>query len=156
MQKNQTFGEREAAVYMEQLFKAINHCHAQNVIHRDIKPENIMVSDTDSIKLIDFGLSRASRKEKLTEMAGTPQYMAPEVLAGYYHAESDLWSLGVLLYQLVSGFCPFDGDDDDAIFNKIRKAQLSFDSQEFESISEECKDLIRKLIEVRPKKRFTG
>ena len=79
-----------------------------------------MVTDNNTIKLIDFGLSRASRKKKLTEVAGTPQYMAPEVLAGYYHAESDLWSLGVLLHQLVSGFCPFDGDDDDTIFNKIR------------------------------------
>lgn len=106
-QENQTFGEREAADYMEKLFQAINHCHAQGVIHRDIKPENIMITDQGSVRLIDFGLSRASKTKNLTDMAGTPYYMAPEVLQGSYQAQADIWSLGVLLYTLVSGYLPF-------------------------------------------------
>ena len=65
---------------MRELFSAINHCHAQGVIHRDIKPENIMITEGDSVRLIDFGLSKASKKKNLSTVAGTPYYMAPEVL----------------------------------------------------------------------------
>ena len=79
-QTNQSFGEAEAAQYMKELFSAINHCHAQGVIHRDIKPENIMITQSGSVRLIDFGLSKASKKKNLSTIAGTPYYMAPEVL----------------------------------------------------------------------------
>ena len=93
---------------MEQLFKAINHCHASGVVHRDIKPENIMITDSGSVRLIDFGLSKVNKGDKrLTTIAGTPFYMAPEVLDGNYGAKADIWSLGVLLYVLVSGYLPF-------------------------------------------------
>ena len=79
-QKNQTFTEEIAAGYMKSLFQAVNHCHAVNVIHRDIKPENIMITKEGQVRLIDFGLSRASKNRNLTTVAGTPYYMAPEVL----------------------------------------------------------------------------
>jgi len=95
---------------MEKLFQAINHCHAQGVIHRDIKPENIMITDSGSVRLIDFGLSKANRgNANMTTVAGTPYYMAPEVLMGSYGAKADIWSLGVLMYTLVSGYLPFQG-----------------------------------------------
>jgi calcium-dependent protein kinase len=77
-------------------------------VHRDIKPDNIMITDTDTVRLIDFGLSKAAQnKKQLTTVAGTPYYMAPEVLEGSYSAKADIWSLGVLLYTLVSGYLPF-------------------------------------------------
>ena len=83
---------------MKQLFQAINHCHAQNIVHRDIKPDNIMITNDDSVRLIDFGLSKASKKGKqLKTVAGTPYYMSPEVLEGAYSKKADIWSLGVLL-----------------------------------------------------------
>ena len=105
---NQTFDEREAGIYMEKLLQAVNHCHAQGIIHRDIKPENIMITDNGSVRLIDFGLSKVNKGDKkLTTIAGTPFYMAPEVLDGNYGAKADIWSLGVLLYVLVSGYLPF-------------------------------------------------
>ena len=66
-----------------------------------------MITDNDEIRLIDFGLSKIQSGEKLEEMAGTPLYMAPEVIKGSYNKEADMWSLGVLLYVLVSGFHPF-------------------------------------------------
>lgn len=82
--KNQTFKESEAADIMKKLIRAVNHCHSVGVIHRDIKPENIMYGRDGEVKLIDFGLSRKinSQKQKLSTLAGTPFYMAPEVLEG--------------------------------------------------------------------------
>ena len=92
---------------MRQLFQAINHCHALDIIHRDIKPENIMVTNDDQIRLIDFGLAAVAKKRTLTEFAGTPYYMAPEVIKHLYGRKSDIWSLGVILYTLLSGYLPF-------------------------------------------------
>ena len=107
-QENQTFGEHQAARYMRGLFQAINHCHAQNIVHRDIKPDNIMITADNTVRLIDFGLSKATKNNKnMTTVAGTPFYMAPEVLEGSYSAKADIWSLGVLLYTLVCGYLPF-------------------------------------------------
>ena len=84
-QKNQTFSEPDAAKLMLDLFSALNHMHVQGVVHRDIKPENIMITNDDKVKLIDFGLSKRTEKgTKMKTIAGTPYYMAPEVLDGYY------------------------------------------------------------------------
>jgi calcium-dependent protein kinase len=93
---------------MKSLFQAINHCHAQGIVHRDIKPDNIMITNSETVRLIDFGLSKASKNNRnLTTVAGTPYYMAPEVLEGSYSQKADIWSLGVLLYTLVCGYLPF-------------------------------------------------
>ena len=126
------------------------------MIHRDIKPENVMVTENGRVKLIDFGLSRASRTKKLTTVTGTPYYISPEVLKGKYHAESDIWSMGVLLYFLVSGLKPFEGDTREELFGKISKSQFDFNRDEFKKVSAECKDLITKLLKKESKKRITG
>ena len=77
---------------MKALFNAINHCHSQDIIHRDIKPDNIMITKSDEVKLIDFGLSKATNNNRnLTTVAGAPYYMAPEVLEGSYSKKADLW-----------------------------------------------------------------
>jgi calcium-dependent protein kinase len=106
------FNESEAAQIMKKLIRAVNHCHASGVVHRDIKPENIMIGRDGEIKLIDFGLSRrvADKYSTMSTIAGTPFYMAPEVLDGEYDSSCDIWSLGVLLYVLVSGYLPFQGE----------------------------------------------
>jgi serine/threonine protein kinase len=81
------FNESEAAVIMKKLLRAVHHCHSVGVVHRDIKPENIMYGKDNEIKLIDFGLSKrvADKSSNLTTIAGTPFYMAPEVLDGEYN-----------------------------------------------------------------------
>ena len=94
---------------MEQIIKAIAHCHAQGVIHRDIKAENIMINDQGQVKLLDFGLSKNSKVCKDREICGTPYYMAPEMILGDpYDTKVDVWSLGVMLYYTVSVHLPFN------------------------------------------------
>ena len=107
-----------------------------------------MITNNNTVRLIDFGLSKASRNNRqLTTMAGTPYYMAPEGLEGSYSKKADIWSLGVLLYTLVCGYLPFQGGNAAEVFRKIKEADYHFNHVEFESVSEECKDLIRKLLE---------
>jgi len=156
-QANQTFTEAKAAKYMKALFQAINHCHAQNIVHRDIKPDNVMITVEDDVRLIDFGLSKASKSGKqLKTVAGTPFYMAPEVLDGAYSKQADIWSLGVILYTLVSGYLPFQGSNAADVFRKIKEGDFHFNHPEFNSVSTECKDLIKKLLVVKEKSRLTG
>lgn len=116
---------------MKQLFSAINHCHACGIVHRDIKPENIMINDEDEVRLIDFGLSKVSKKKQMHTVAGTPFYMAPEVLVENYGSKADIWSLGVLLYTLVSGYLPFQGTNNREVFQRIKTADFHFDHPEF-------------------------
>ena len=98
------FNESEAAWIMKKLLRAINHCHASGVVHRDIKPENVMYGKDGEIKLIDFGLSKtvSGKHTQLTTIAGTPYYMAPEVMCGHNHTFAvDYFAMGVFGYELM-------------------------------------------------------
>lgn len=118
------FNESEAATIMKRLFRAINHCHASGVVHRDIKAENIMYGADGEIKLIDFGLSRkiTNKNSHMQTITGTPYYMGPEVLEGDYTQQCDVWSLGVLMYVLLCGYLPFQGENRNVVFHKIHSA----------------------------------
>jgi calcium-dependent protein kinase len=116
-----------------------------------------MLAANDEVKLIDFGLSkRQDGNKKLKTIAGTPYYMAPEVLEGLYDSKCDTWSLGVLLYVFMSGYLPFQGDNRNDVFYKIQNAKFHFDHKEFSDCSEHVKDLIKKLLVVDPKKRLSA
>lgn len=115
-----------------------------------------MITDNDEIRLIDFGLSKVQKGKDLKELAGTPLYMAPEVITGGYGKEADMWSLGVLLYTLVSGFFPFYEKTTNKVFAKIKACDWSFVGKTWDKITPECKDLIKKLLVLDPKKRLTG
>ena len=130
------------------------------------KPENILYLSEGSveIKLIDFGYAGVWAADKpLTGLCGTPDYVAPEVLSWYdddekgtpYGKGSDLWSLGVLLYVILSGCSPFSADEEDAILSLVAQAKYEFHEAEWQHISAEAKDLISHLLVVEPADRLT-
>lgn len=110
------FTEKDAAVLMKQVLSCVNYCHKNHIVHRDLKPENILLEqnkDFDQIKIIDFGTSLLFDSAKsLDEKLGTPYYIAPEVLNKKYNEKCDIWSCGVIVYILLSGMPPFNGQSD--------------------------------------------
>jgi calcium-dependent protein kinase len=93
--------------------------------------------------------------DRMNTRAGTPNYISPEVLAGNYGVECDMWSAGCILYILLCGYPPFYGDDDMEILQMVQKGKFDFDGEEWDDISKEAKDLIKKLI-CKPEKRLTA
>lgn len=107
--ENYTFCEKQAKKYMQQILSAAKHCHVHGIVHRDLKPENILVTPANNIRIIDFGLSRAGSSEsEHGQIAGTPFYIAPEIIDQKpYGTKADMWSIGIVLYVLLSGYMPF-------------------------------------------------
>ena len=114
---------------MRKLFHAINHCHSNNIAHRDLKPENVMYTeDGEDIKIIDFGLGKIAQEktDSMRTLVGTPYYVAPEVLQGQYGFECDCWSLGVIMYTILSGYLPFYGTTPGEVFERIKNGTVTF------------------------------
>lgn len=142
--------ERKAAIFVRQICEGVEYMHEQNVVHLDMKPENILcVSKTGNrIKLIDFGLARRlNSSEPLRIMFGTPDFAAPEVLSyDTVSLATDMWSVGVICYVLLSGLSPFMGDNDIETMANVTRATYDFDDEAFEPISDTAKDFIAKLL----------
>lgn len=103
--------EEEARRFFRQLILAMNYCHKNSVLHRDLKPENLLLDRQRNIKIIDFGFGNTFHKDRLLDtFCGSPFYAAPEMIQGikYTGPEVDVWSMGVILYALLSGRLPFD------------------------------------------------
>nr|AHW46386.1 MSP [Paramecium caudatum] len=154
-----TFNERTAADYMKQVLSALAYCHAQNIIHRDMKPSNIMLQSPDpkaGIKVIDFGTAKKQVSgEKQTQVIGTPLYIAPEVIDKQYTEKCDIWSCGVILYQILTGKFPFDVKVQSLqqLFSNIKSGKYNFTSKEFTSLSFEAQNLIKQMLQFDPSKR---
>ncbi|CAJ0936538.1 unnamed protein product, partial [Mesorhabditis belari] len=146
------FEEADAAVYMHQMADALIYCHSKNVIHRDIKPENLLIGSLGELKIADFGWSVHAPGKKRQTMCGTMDYLPPEMILGHRHGEHvDLWSLGVLCYEFLVGSPPFESDDTQVTYRKIRHVDYQFPS----STSEGARDLIRRLLVFNPADRLT-
>lgn len=153
--------EASAAEAMRKICMAVNHLHQLFICHRDIKPENCLYVSEDpgsELKLVDFGLSVKFSSNPLMKMisfVGTPYYMAPEVMRGYYTKECDLWSLGVILYLLLSGRQPFASSSIEELMPKVMAANYNFDGEDWSMISDSAKDLISSLLVIDPTERLS-
>ncbi|XP_029312068.1 myosin light chain kinase, smooth muscle-like isoform X2 [Cottoperca gobio] len=142
--------EPTSARYMQQILEGMQYVHKQNIIHLDLKPENIVCVDTTGtrIKIIDFGLASELEEGKpLMVMHGTPEFVAPEVI-NYEPVglETDMWSIGVICYILLSGESPFQGNSDAETLALVTAANFEFDQESFEDISDQAKDFISALL----------
>ena len=154
------YTERDAAQVTIQMLEAINYCHAHNVCHRDLKLENWVYASPEMdapLKLIDFGMSKVFNEGvPLTAIHGTVYYVAPEVLTGKYDNACDVWSIGVIVYMLLSGSPPFAGQQDYEIIQRIKTADVHFDGPRWVGISQEAKNFVLYLLTRDPKKRPTA
>ena len=146
------FNEKYSAYIMYQLFSAINYCHKMHIVHRDLKPENILIVSKDDngypfVKICDFGTSKIFEKGTVQrKLVGSSYYIAPEVLKKHYNEKCDIWSLGVIMYILLSARPPFGGNDDDDIMERVATGIYDLESPPFDKISKSALDLIRKLL----------
>eukprot|EP00754_Rhynchopus_humris_P025434 Rhum_TRINITY_DN14945_c6_g1::Rhum_TRINITY_DN14945_c6_g1_i1::g.130917::m.130917/K08794/CAMK1; calcium/calmodulin-dependent protein kinase I len=157
------YSEKQAADLTRQIIEAVKYLHGKGIIHRDLKPENLLFShpddDSAQIKISDFGLAKIWSGDTLARTAcGSPNYVAPEILLnemrGYTFAV-DMWSVGVIVYVLLCGFCPFFDENTPALFRAITAGKYSFPDPYWKSISDEAKDFIRRLLVVNPEQRMT-
>ena len=137
--------ESNAFYYFIQTLNAIYFLHLHSIVHRDLKPENLLINEDNILKLCDFGWSVKLNRNKRTTFCGTVEYMAPEIIKKQKYDETiDIWSLGVLLFELVHSYSPFYSEDLDIkkIGSNIIKNKLIFK----EGLSDEYKDLVKKIL----------
>jgi len=157
--RRKSFTEGDASYIMRQLVEALDYLHQQGIVHRDLKLENLLLVKKDSleIKLADFGLSRIYSGKKMQTACGTPFYIAPDIIKGKgYGPEVDMWAAGVILYVLLSGRLPFAAEKNNQLFKMILGGELVFKSPQFDTVSDQAKDLISRLIVVLPENRFNA
>ena len=162
IKKRNRFSENETAFVIYQLLKAVRYCHKMRVIHRDIKPENIMIVKRENngylhVKLIDFGTAKIFSEGNMQKaLVGSAYYIAPEVIRRQYDESCDLWSIGVIIYIMLTGIPPFYGSDDESTLNHVSKGCYDTTNNGYLSLSQNAKDLITKLLKYNPKERITA
>jgi serine/threonine protein kinase len=148
------FSELEAAKLLRPLLEAVAYLHDLGIVHRDLKPENILCGEElEDLKIADFGLSKMILpKETMDSACGTLSYVAPEVLTMQgYGKEADLWSVGVILFLLLCGKLPFDGEDHNEIIRSTIQADLKVNPTVWNKLTEDARSLITSLLNKNPK-----
>ena len=146
--------EIEACNFYQQIISGIEYLGKIRVVHRDLKPENLLLDNKKNIKIVDFGLSNIYPNNELLKTAcGSPCYAAPEMINGelYNGLGADIWSSGIVLYAMVCGYLPFEDGDNEILYKKITNGK--FKTPKF--LSENCKDILHRILNVDPEKRFT-
>ncbi|KAL4772634.1 hypothetical protein BDW60DRAFT_222249 [Aspergillus nidulans var. acristatus] len=146
--------EEEAVRLFRQIIAGLGYCHRFNICHRDLKPENILLDGEHNIKLADFGMAALQPAGHwLNTSCGSPHYAAPEIIYGrkYRGDRADLWSCGIILYALLTGFLPFDGGDLHATLQLVRKGDYMIPPH----VSAEAADLIQRILQKKPDDRIS-
>jgi len=154
------FDEKKSARITCIIARSLKYLHDHYVVHRDLKPENILFTKDGILKITDFGLAHFVKLPPALHVmhtcCGTPHYVAPEVLSSNeYSHQIDLWSLGVILYIMLSGYQPFNSHSIHAMYGMIIRGQYKFPSPQWDGISAEAIDLVKRLMCVDIKKRYT-
>lgn len=153
------FNEARAIEVVLEIVNGIYYSHSNGVIHRDLKLENIMFESLDpkaQVKIIDWGLGAKFDKDCnfLATVAGTPQFVAPEVFKGEYDSKCDIWSIGVISYVILSWKFPYKGKTVKDYLKSLEEDQISFEYEEFKDVSENCKKFILGCLKRNPEERF--
>ncbi|XP_060045140.1 myosin light chain kinase family member 4 isoform X2 [Erinaceus europaeus] len=147
---NYNLTELDTILFIKQICEGIRHMHQMYILHLDLKPENILCVNRDAkqIKIIDFGLARRYKpREKLKVNFGTPEFLAPEVVDyDFVSFSTDMWSVGIITYMLLSGLSPFLGDNDAETLTNILACRWDLEEEEFQDISDEAREFISKLL----------
>lgn len=156
--------ENRTRQIMRQLLEAVIFIHSKNIVHRDLKPENILLDDSYNVKLSDFGFAQIIAEDnELTDLCGTPGYLAPEVLkvslyddAPGYGKAVDMWACGVIMYTMLDGCPPFWNRNQVTMLRSIMTGRYSFSNAKWDDLSNQSKDLISRLLTVDPQQRMTS
>lgn len=147
----------EAVRLLDQLLAALEHAHERGVIHRDLKPSNILVTDSGDVALTDFGIAYSAANQKLTRTGtamGTPEYMAPEQFDGKTDARTDLYAVGIIFYEMLTGFTPFHAETlTEVMKNQVMKTQAPLSEVDF-TIPPAISNLVDKVLSKEPEERF--
>ena len=152
--EHKKLSEDESSIFFYQLINGLEYIHSHNVCHRDLKPENLLLNKNKILKIIDFGLSHISKKGSLLKTkCGSPSYASPEIINKQFYDgfKSDIWCCGIILYAMLCGYLPFEGDTNDILFKNILICKPEFPN----FISENTKKLIMKILTVNPDDRIT-
>lgn len=150
-----SFSEQKTRICVREVLKALEYLHRRNVAHLDLKPQNILLNTNnleDGLKLCDFGFSRAIEGNRnICEIQGTPEYVAPEIVQYEpLSLKTDIWSIGVLTYVLLTGYSPFGSDDKQETFLNISKCHLTFPDDLFSTVSDDAIDFIKSALRLKP------
>ena len=151
---HQRLSENESAIFFYQLINGIEYIHSKGIAHRDLKPENLLLTNDKILKIIDFGLSHEfNGRDLLKTKCGSPSYAAPEIICcpSYDGFKTDVWCCGIILYAMLCGFLPFEGDDNTILFRNILECEPEM--PDWLSIS--SRDLIIKILNPDPDERIT-
>ena len=155
LKKNGKFDEKTVAQFIRETLEAVKYLQTFDppIIHRDIKPENLLLDENFRIKLADFGWSNfKDEEESRNTYCGTPEYLSPEMVKKLGHdASVDIWSIGVLMFELIAGYAPFSGTNQEELFNNIKKLKINWPN-DFPLFA---KNLITRILKINPKDRMS-